>query len=51
MSTTEIQKKNTLAAKLTEFWLLAYFQILLSCAKFQQDWTTLILEIPLMDFW
>ena len=28
-----------------KFWLLAYFLILLSCAKFQQDWTTLILDI------
>ena len=28
-----------------KFWLLAYFFILLSCAKFQQDWTTLILDI------
>ena len=28
-----------------KFWLLAYFFILLSCTKFQQDWTTLILDI------
>ena len=28
-----------------KFWLHAYFLILLSCAKFQQDWTTLILDI------
>ena len=28
-----------------KFWLLAYFFILLNCAKFQQDWTTLILDI------
>ena len=28
-----------------KFWLLTYFFILLSCAKFQQDWTTLILDI------
>ena len=28
-----------------KFWLLAYFFILLSCAKFQQDWTTLVLDI------
>ena len=28
-----------------KFWLLAYFLILLNCAKFQQDWTTLILDI------
>ena len=28
-----------------KFWLHAYFFILLSCAKFQQGWTTLILNI------
>ena len=28
-----------------KFWLLAYFLILLSCAKFQQDWTTFIFDI------
>ena len=28
-----------------KFWLLAYSLILLNCAKFQQDWTTLISEI------
>ena len=28
-----------------KFWLLAYFSVLLRCAKFQQDWTTLILDI------
>jgi hypothetical protein len=28
-----------------KFWLLAYFFISLNCAKFQQDWTTLILDI------
>ena len=28
-----------------KFWLIDYFLILLSCAKFQQDWTTLILDI------
>jgi hypothetical protein len=28
-----------------KIWLFAYFLILLSCAKFHQDWTTLILEI------
>ena len=28
-----------------KFWLLAYFLILLSWAKYQQDWTTLILDI------
>ena len=28
-----------------KLWLLAYFFILIKCAKFQQDWTTLILDI------
>ena len=36
------------------FWLLAYFLILLNCAKFEEDWTTLILDIlqgsPLLLF-
>ena len=27
------------------FWLLAYFLILLNCAKLEKDWTTLILYI------
>ena len=29
----------------SNFWLLAYFFISLSCANFQQDWTTLISHI------
>jgi hypothetical protein len=33
-----------------KFWLLAYFLILLGCAKFQQDWTTLILDILFFYF-
>ena len=28
-----------------KLWLLAYFSLLLTCAKFQQDWTTFILDI------
>ena len=28
-----------------KYWLLAYFLIFFNCAKFQQDWTTLILDI------
>jgi hypothetical protein len=28
-----------------KFWLLSYFFISFNCAKFQQDWTTLILVI------
>ena len=28
-----------------KLWLLAYFLISFNCAKFQQDWTTLILDI------
>ena len=28
-----------------KFWLLAYVLISFNCAKFQQDWTTLILDI------
>ena len=28
-----------------KLWLLAYFLISFNCAKFQQDWTTLILHI------
>ena len=32
-------------ARYFKFWLLAYFFILLNCAKFEEDWTTFILDI------
>ena len=32
-------------ARYFKFWLLAYFLILLNCAKFEKDWTTFILHI------
>ena len=32
-------------ARYFKFWLLAYFFILLNCAKFEEDWTTFILHI------
>ena len=32
-------------ARYFKFWLLAYFLILLNCAKFEKDWTTFILDI------
>ena len=32
-------------ARYFKFWLLAYFLILLNCAKFEEDWTTFILDI------
>ena len=31
--------------KCMKLWLLAYFLILLNCAKFQKDWTAFILDI------
>ena len=32
-------------ARYFKFWLLAYFLILLNSAKFEEDWTTFILDI------
>ena len=32
-------------ARCFKFWLLAYFLILLNCAKSEKDWTTFILHI------
>ena len=41
-------------ARYFKFWLLAFFLILLNCAKFEEDWTTFILDIlqgsPLWSF-
>ena len=42
-------------ARYFKLWLLAYFFILLNCAKFEKDWTTFISKIlqgspPLMFF-
>ena len=31
--------------KVFKFWLLTYFFIFFNCAKFRQDWTTLVLDI------